>query len=113
TSSAHSFTITPAATKMQMDSYPSSVTQGQTFQLEANVTSQLTGIVPYPGGTVTFYDGNTRLPGTVQISQGGNGQIYADIYNISFSTPGPHTITAQYSGDANYAGSTSAPVTVT
>jgi subtilase family serine protease len=113
TSPVHSFTITPAATKMQMDSYPSSVTQGQTFQLEANVTSQLTGIVPYPGGTVTFYDGNTRIPGTVQISKGGNGQIYADIYNISFSTPGPHTITAQYSGDANYAGSTSAPVTVT
>jgi subtilase family serine protease len=113
TSPTHSFTITPAPTKIQMDSYPSSVTQGQSFQLEANVTSQLTGIVPYPGGTVTFFDGNTRLPGTVQISQGGNGQIYADIYNISFSTPGPHTITAQYSGDANYAGSNSAPVTVT
>jgi hypothetical protein len=114
TSAADMFTVTPAVTHTQMDSYPISVVQGQTFQLEANVTSQLVGsaaLVAYPGGTVTFYDGNTPLTGPVQITHGANGQIYADIYNISLSLPGPHTFTAQYSGDSNYTASTSSPVT--
>ena len=77
------------------------------------MTSQVNVAGAYPGGTVTFYDGNMPLPGTVQITHGETGQIYADIYNISFSTPGTHTITAQYSGDNNYAASTSSPVTIT
>jgi len=110
---AATLTVTPAATQTQMDSYLNYVVQGQTFQLEANVTSQLTGNRAYPGGTVTFYDGNTALTGPVKITQGGAGQIYADIYNISLSTPGPHILTAQYSGDSNYAASTSGPVTTT
>ena len=65
-----------------------------------------------PGGTVTFYDGGTLLPGAVQITSGANGQIYADIYNISFSTTGPHSISAKYSGDSNYNASTSSPLTM-
>jgi subtilase family serine protease len=113
TSAAHAFTVTPTTTQTQMDSYLPSVQEGQTFQLEANVTSQVTGTngVAYPSGTVTFYDGNTMLPGPVQITQGQTGQIYADIYNISFSTPGPHTLSAKYSGDNNYGPSTSSTVT--
>ena len=111
-SGAVTFTVTPAATQIQMDSAPVSVLPGQTFQLEANVTSQTVAGSAQPGGTVTFYDGGTLLPGPVQITQGGNGQIYADIYNISFTSPGPHSISAKYSGDSNYTGSTSNPVTV-
>jgi Pro-kumamolisin, activation domain/Bacterial Ig-like domain (group 3) len=105
-------TVNQAATQTQIDSYLPRPVLGQTFQLEANVSSQPARIAAYPGGTVTFYDGNTQLPGPVQITKGANGQIYADIYNISFSSPGPHTITAQYSGDTNYTASTSSPVTV-
>jgi subtilase family serine protease len=111
-SGAVTFTVTPATAQIQMDSYPSSVLPGQTFQLEANVTSPTIAGSAQPGGTVTFYDGGTLLPGSVQITQGGNGQIYADIYNISFTSPGPHSISAKYSGDSNYTGSTSNPVTV-
>jgi subtilase family serine protease len=107
-----SFTVTPAAAQIQMDSYPSSVLPGQTFQLEANVTSQTVAGSAQPGGTVTFYDGATLLPGPVQITPGGNGQIYADIYNISFTSTGSHSISAKYSGDSNYTASTSNPVTV-
>jgi hypothetical protein len=111
-SGAVTLKVTPAAAQIQMDSYPSSVLPSQTFQLEANVTSQTIAGSAEPGGTVTFYDGVTLLPGPVQITPGGNGQIYADIYNISFTLPGPHSISAKYSGDSNYTGSTSNPVTV-
>ncbi|HEY1423225.1 MAG TPA: Ig-like domain repeat protein [Candidatus Acidoferrum sp.] len=116
TSAADTFVVTPVATQIQMDSYPTRVVQGQTFQLEANVTSQLGGssvLVAYPGGTVSFYDGTTALLGPVQITHGANGQIYADIYNVSLTSPGLHTFTAKYGGDNNYAASTSSPVTST
>ena len=103
--------MTPAATQIEMDSFPTRVLPGQTFQLEANVTSQIAE-GSQPGGTVTFYDGGTLLAGAVQITSGANGQIYADIYNISFSATGPHSISAKYSGDSNYSASTSSPVTM-
>ncbi len=48
----------------------------------------------------------------MQITSGANGQIYADIYNISFSSTGPHSISAKYGGDSNYSASTNSPVTV-
>ncbi len=51
-SSPVSFTVTPAPTQTQMDSYLSSVLPGQTFQLEANVTSQTVEGTVRPGGTV-------------------------------------------------------------
>lgn len=55
-----------------------------------------------PTGTVSFYDGATLL---------GTGTIYSD-GNASFKLPaplayGPHQITAVYSGDQNFVGSTS------
>ena len=106
------FTVTPAVSQIQLDSYPTNPVLGQTFQLEANVTSQVYGNPAYPSGTVTFYDGSTALTGAVQITKGATGQIFADIYNVSFSTPGSHTITAKYSGDSNYTSATSPPVTI-
>jgi len=112
TSVTTNFTVTPAVTQIQMDAYPSNVVLGQTFQLEANVTSQAVGNVAYPSGTVTFYDGSTALSGAVQIRDGGTGQIFADLNNVSFSTPGSHSITANYSGDSNYTSATSQPVTI-
>jgi subtilase family serine protease len=113
TSATNTFMIVPAPTQTQVDYVPNRNVLGQTFQLEANVSSPLTGPVAYPGGTVTFYDGSTPIPGPVQITPGGNAEIFADIYNVSFASAGQHTITARYSGDANYAASNSAPVTMT
>lgn len=114
-SSAAAFTVTPAPTQTQIDSVPSSPVQGQPIQIEANVTSRLTGTstATYPTGTVTFYDGTTALPGPVQITHGNTGQIYADIYNIVLATTGSHSITAQYNGDSNYGPSTSSPTNIT
>ncbi len=58
-----------------------------------------------PTGTVSFYDGSTLL-GTATLNAG-YGALQTTI-----STPGIHTITIVYSGDANNAGS-SATVTLT
>ena len=105
--------VTPTTSQTNINSLPGSVKEGQTFQIEANVSAQIAaqGTPAYPGGAVTFFDGSTAIPGAVQITKSGNpGQIFADISNVSFSSPGQHSISAQYSGDGNYAPSTSNPV---
>src|SRR5262249_8795776 len=65
-------------------------------------TATVTGGGPTPTGTVTFLDGAATL---------GTGALNASA-QATFSTSslvgGNHSITAVYSGDINYAGSTSA-----
>jgi hypothetical protein len=57
-----------------------------------------------PTGTVTFVDGSTTLgPGTLSAG--------VAMYSTSSLTAGSHSITAQYGGDGNYAGSTSSSLT--
>jgi N-acetylneuraminic acid mutarotase/sugar lactone lactonase YvrE len=75
-----------------------------TFGQSGGFTATVTPITAT--GTVQFQDGSTVL-GSVAISSGTAA--------ISFSalSPGAHSITAVYSGDANYLPSTSAPVTQT
>ena len=66
----------------------------------------ITATVPQGAtGTVTFYDGTTPL-GTATINNG-----TATISVPSFSQ-GTHSITASYSGDANFAAGVSAPVSL-
>jgi len=77
---------------------------GQSVTLTGTVTA--TGVVK-PTGQITFLDGATTL-NTPSI----NGQGIAAI-SLSTLAVGPHSITATYSGDSNYAGFTSAPDTVT
>ncbi len=59
-----------------------------------------------PTGTVTFYDGTTLL-GTVTLATGNAG------LSASTLAVGSHTITAVYSGDANFPAATSSPLTLT
>jgi hypothetical protein len=54
-----------------------------------------------PTGTVTFFDGG-NVVGTAQVYS--NGQATLVLYN---PPPGKHTLTASYSGDANFQASTS------
>jgi len=75
-----------------------------------------TSISPYlqngapPTGTVTFYDGSTPLQGTASyVSVVGN--LSASL-NTVFTSSGTHSITARYSGDADYAAITSAATQV-
>jgi hypothetical protein len=64
-------------------------------------TATVSGSVGTPTGTVTLYDGVTNLGST---SVGGNGTA---TWSIPWLSVANHYLTAAYSGDANYNGSTS------
>ncbi len=70
-------------------------------------TSTITGFVGTPTGTVSFYDGANFL-GSAPLS-GGVATLSVNNLLVDFS---PHSITAVYSGDTNYATSTSGFVSV-
>jgi hypothetical protein len=70
------------------------------------ITATVNGTGARPTGTVTFFDGATQL-GAVALTAG------VAAYPTSALALGPHSITASYSGDSNYAGATSTAVTVT
>jgi Bacterial Ig-like domain (group 3)/FG-GAP-like repeat len=80
---------------------PSTAGTGVTFT--ATVSSTTAGTIT---GMVTFLDGATSL---------GTGTLAGGVATFATSTlaAGSHSITAQYAGDVNYAGSTSAVVTQT
>jgi hypothetical protein len=82
-----------------------SVTQGQAITLEAYVNPTLAT------GTVTFYDGTTAI-GTAAISSTGFSTTGIALLTTTFSTIGPQSITAQYSGSSFYSASTSAAMTI-
>ncbi|MGD0630302.1 MAG: SBBP repeat-containing protein, partial [Terracidiphilus sp.] len=88
---------------------PSPVPYGQMVTLTATVSGQ--GISSTPTGTVTFYNGATEL-GTGTLS----GPL-ATSATASFSTsslaPGVYSLTASYSGDASFASSASAALSLT
>jgi parallel beta-helix repeat protein len=99
---------------------------GQAVTLTANFSATSAGSAPMTG-TVDFYDGTTFL-GSAPLNATGASSVQADFVIADAQAPtvsgasslststlgmGEHTITAIYSGDANYAGATSeAPVSV-
>jgi len=93
-------TLTPTTTTLTSSNPNADF--GSTVTFFARVSGGLGG--SYPTGTITFLDGTTTL-GTGTLSYG----------NASYSTttlsPGTHSITAQYSGDADFQPSTSNVVT--
>jgi hypothetical protein len=100
-SGADAVTVTKAATAPDLVSSTGSTTAGQPVTLTAYVP----GTASYPTGTVTFYNGGTVL-GTAQLTP-----LENNIASTSFTTSalgvGSHSITAVYSGDGNYQGSSS------
>ncbi|MBZ5537598.1 MAG: Ig-like domain repeat protein [Acidobacteriia bacterium] len=82
---------------------PSGVNQAVTFTATVSVIAPSTGT---PTGSVTFNDGSTAL-GTTALSSG------TATFTTSTLTAGTHSITAVYSGDINFSGSTSAALTQT
>ena len=91
--------VNKATTTTVLTASPASSSPGQAVQVSARVTPSTAT------GTITFMDGTTAIGAPVAVAGG--------IVNTTTSslTNGNHTLTAVYSGDANYLGSTSPPVT--
>ena len=105
-------TVSPATLTASLKVITTSIAAGGTAQLELNLTPQLAASLPVAAtGTVTFTDTTTStILGVVPISTGlyANVSYYlAALSTTALSTTGTHTITAVYSGDANYASTTS------
>jgi hypothetical protein len=90
---------TSVALVLQAGANPSVYGSSLTFTAAVNPTAAT--------GTVTFFDGSIPISGNLPLSGG----------PVSFSTAalgaGNHSITAQYSGDANFNGATSAALVQT
>ncbi|HEY2546923.1 MAG TPA: Ig-like domain repeat protein [Candidatus Acidoferrum sp.] len=101
TSSAFSQTVSQSATSTSVASSlnPSIVGQSVTFTATVQVVSGNS-----PTGTVTFLDGTSSL-GAVSLANS------AAQFSTSALATGSHSITARYSGDANFAASTSSALT--
>ena len=110
TSTAVSQGVNQAGTTTALDASPSTATTGQSVTLTASVKVSSPGSGT-PTGTVTFKDGTVTITcagGTPTLSAAGVATC-----QTSFPTTGTHTLTAVYSGDTSFAGSTSTGVTET
>jgi hypothetical protein len=104
TSSLYTETITAPATSTTtvLTASPNPAIAGQSVTLTATVAPAPTGT---PAGTVSFYNGETLL-GTIAVNSSGVAAF------ITSSLPvGALSITAVYSGNTTFAGSTSTAVT--
>jgi len=88
-------TITQSPTTTLLVSSSPSVVYGQSVTFTATVSPAIAGV---PTGTISFYDG-TVLLGTVPLA---NATISLPTAGLAVGT---HTITATYSGDANFGAS--------
>jgi hypothetical protein len=90
--------VVQASTRTALTSSPDPSHLGQTVTFTANVTSVGSGT---PTGTVSFYDA-TVLLGTAPLNSTGTATLQTNSL-----AEGTHSITAAYSGDTNFAPSTS------
>lgn len=110
---AQTFTVTPAATTTSV-SVPNGGVVGSTVNLYANISAENIYSQHAPSGTVTFFSGATELasaPVSGSTVSGHQASAFASASTTSLAH-GTSSITAQYSGDASYATSTSSAATV-
>jgi putative nucleotidyltransferase with HDIG domain len=92
-----SLVVNPASVSVSLSSSVDKSTQGRSVTFTATVAG--TGVT----GTVTFLDGETVLGSTI-LSDG------TATYSTEGLSAGSHSISAVYSGDANYVGTTSSAI---
>lgn len=98
TSSAVTVTVSASSiSKVTITSTSNSSSAGQSVTF----TIKVSGSGGTPGGSVTFFDGNTQI-GSVALDSKGT-----TTFTTSSFSSGTHTITARYEGDANFASSSS------
>lgn len=83
---------------------------GQPTLITANIGIYGVGVAPT--GTVTFFNAATNLGTVTLVPYAGNPGAYANL-TVSTLPVGVDTITAQYSGDANYNATAVLPTTIT
>lgn len=117
-SGADAVTVTPAGTTTTItySDPPVRVTIGSPGDLYIQTLTQSNSSGASPGGTYTVSDGSTQLTATVTTVGSAGSASHGASLNGNISTTlappsGPHTLTVTYTGDSNYAGSTSGPIT--
>jgi len=105
-------TVTPAALAASLNTITASVAAGGTAQLVLTLTPQAATSLPVAAtGNVTFTDTTiNKALGVVPVSAAlyANASYYlAALSTSALTTTGAHNISAVYSGDANYASTTS------
>ena len=103
TSSAYPFVVNKATSSVSVSSSAASTSVGTPVTYTATVT----GPGALPSGTVTFYDGTNAICSGVALS---SGTASCEV-TYTNTTGSPHSISASYSGDANYNPVTSADST--
>jgi subtilase family serine protease len=99
-------TTTTASTTLAIKASANPITTSQTVSFTATLTSSSTSSTPT--GTVQFFSNGGALGSAATLSAAGTATTPA----LNFSTAGTYSITAVYSGDGNFAGSTSAAVSL-
>lgn len=103
-------TINQASTASTVSGRPNPSTYKSQVELLARacpVTPSAAG--RYPRGTFTFKDGPTVLNSSTAFALGGSDPCIYGVFGTSSLIPGTHQITATYSGDSDFVGSTSPP----
>ena len=114
TSAAGAFTVTPAPVSLYLYS-GSSPLVGTPFYFDVTGYPQAPGGVK-PTGTVSVFDGTTLIAGPISVTgapgtNGGSPQFDAST-QLTLNSGGDHTLTAKYSGDADYSTVTSSPLVI-
>jgi hypothetical protein len=106
--STYSLTVTPGSTRIISSNPPLPPVVATPFDLRTILTMNFLGVMP--SCNFTFYDGTIALQGTPNCAWQANGPFLYVSLPVSQTTVGAHTYTAKFNGDANYAPSTSAPM---
>src|SRR6266850_1352912 len=108
-SNTYALTVTPGITRIISSNPPLPGIVATPFNLGVILTMNFFGVMP--SCNFTFNDGTTALQGTPTCAWQANGPFLYVSLPVSQTTVGTHTFTAKFNGDANYAPSTSAPMT--
>jgi len=99
------FTVNQATTSTSLQTSEENSIYGKTVTFQATVFAQQSE-AENPTGTITFYNGSSPIK-TAAVDNGGTATISMNSLDVANS---PYTISAIYSGDANFSGSTSSPI---